>query len=121
DAFYAGDESDVAFAAEREAVANGNDAQVDTVVAVNLLVERANGACVRVVYGRVGDLATPENVINGDQSAGSGELEGCLVVAVKGLFVGIDEDKIKGILSIAAQEVLKGAKGGLDVKLDAIH
>src|ERR1700761_7536949 len=67
---------------QRQSVTDRHERHIDPRVAVYLFVERADGNRIGRTVRRIDDLAIPEHIIDGDQTAATHQLERVLVICI---------------------------------------
>src|SRR5690349_23235330 len=90
--------AELALAREREAVGQRQQAQIDPLVAVELLVESAERRGFGIRLARIGDGAAPQHIVDHDETARPQQPQRALVIAVVVFLVGVDEGKVEASL-----------------------
>ena len=83
---------------EHQAVADRQHAGMHAVVGVHLGIDGADRAGGGIVQPGIRHAAAPEDVVDGDETAASHQLEATLVVVVVMLLVGVYESEVEGPL-----------------------
>ena len=109
-----------ALSRQHHAVADGQQAGIDTAVVADLGVEGAKRIGILVVHVRIGDLARPERVVERDRPAAADELQAGLVIRIVVRLVGVDEGEVEGFGSALLQQRRERLGRGREAKLDAL-
>lgn len=102
----------LALLAEEEAVGDRDKDDGDPFVAVDFGIEGTNSGGRVIGFAGVGNRSVPEDVINGDESAGMEEGKSAFVIVVVVGFVSINEGEVEGAGLTVCNEGIEGLDGG---------
>src|SRR6185437_11653887 len=87
--------AELALPRKREAVGQRQQAEIDALVAVELLVEGAQRRRLGIGLAAIGDGAAPQHVVDDDEPARPQQPQRALVVAVVVFLVSVDEGEVE--------------------------
>lgn len=109
------------FETERQAIANLEEGDVDSLVVLQLFVELPESHRVRSLVSGVDHSPIPERVVEGDDSSRTQQDEAQFVVSIVTGLVGVDEGVVEGAGFSAVDELLQRLGSRSDVQTDLVR